>query len=53
MQALLRAQAHLESCFASYQCKCRLETSDTMTVQIIRPGSDATALLMAGIQRKE
>jgi hypothetical protein len=24
-----------------------------MTVQIIRPGSDATALLMAGIQRKE
>lgn len=53
MQAFLRAQDHLESHFAAYHCRCRLEVNDTMTIHITRPGSEGMALLMAGILRKE
>lgn len=53
MQIFLRAQQVLESSFSPYECHCRLEANDTLTIHIVPPGGGAAALLVAGVSRSE
>lgn len=51
MQAFLRARQVIESSFPPYECRCRLEGNDTITIHILPPHDGEAGLVFAGIAR--